>query len=214
MTLLAKLLAPAVAIALSPIPVAIVLILLVHNDRPRTSSIAYLLGRAIALTASVVVMTSTSSLYIRGRLPGWTDLAAAAIGVGVIAAGLRTWRQRDRAPMDPRWHRHVGGIQPRTSATIGLLPPLVNPKVIAASVAAGTQISAQTSPVAAIAALASYIAVATSTITAPILIYLLAGSRIDSKLERVRSWIALRHNETTALTLIAIGLAILIYGLV
>lgn len=213
--LLAKLMAPALAMALSPIPVVIALVLLVHNDRPRASSIAYFLGRATALTASALAITGISSLYdgAHTHLPRWTDLVLAAIGAALIIAGIRTWRQRDTATANPRWHRQVGGIRPLTSAAIGLLPPLVNPKVVAASVAAGTQITALTSTAGATAALACYVAVATSTIAAPIVIYLLAGSRIDPKLERLRGWIAHRHNVTTAVTLVVIGLAVLICGL-
>jgi threonine/homoserine/homoserine lactone efflux protein len=213
--LLAKLMAPALAIALSPIPVVIALVLLVHNDRPRASSIAYLLGRASALTASAIAITGASSLYAgrHEQLPRWTTFVAAAFGAALILLGVRTWRQRNSASTDPGWHRRVGGIRPSAAAAIGLLPPLANPKVIAASVAAGTQITTLTSTAAATAALACYVAVATSTIAAPVLIYLLAGARIDPKLERVRGWIGHRNNETTAATLIVIGIAILIYTL-
>ena len=84
---------------------------------------------------------------------------------------------------------------------------------MAASVAAGTQITTLTSTTAAAAALACYVAVATSTIAAPIVIYLLAGSRIDAKLEGLRGWIADRHTEVTAVTLIVIGIAVVIYTL-
>lgn len=213
--LLAKLMAPALAIALSPIPVVIALMLLVHNDRPRASSIAYLLGRTTALTTSAVAITGASSLYAgaRGQLPQWVDFLAAAIGIVLILLGIRTWRQHSSATANPRWHRHVGGLRPTASAAIGALPPLVNPKVMAASVAAGTQITTLTSTTAAAAALACYVAVATSTIAAPIVIYLLAGSRIDAKLEGLRGWIADRHTEVTAVTLIVIGIAVVIYTL-
>ncbi|OBK41239.1 hypothetical protein A5658_19135 [Mycobacterium sp. 1245111.1] len=203
--------------ALSPIPVVIALVILIHNDRPRASSIAYLAGRATALTASALAVTGASSLLAGAthrHLPSWTKFGAATIGAAMIVAGFRTWRRRRRASTtDPGWHRHLGGIRPPTSAAIGLLPPLLNPKVLAASAAAGTQITALGSPAAIITALGCYVAVATSTVAAPVLIYLLAGARIDHRLERVRGVIAARQHETTAVTLMTIGAAIIIYGL-
>lgn len=211
----AALMGPALAMAMSPIPVVIALVLLVHNDRPRASSIAYLLGRATALTVSALAGTGASSLFVNAskHLPWWTDLVAVAIGAALIVAGIRSWRHQDGTDADPRWHRQVGGIHPPTAVAIGFFPPLVNPKVLAASTVAGTYIAATTSTVAATAALACYVTVATSTIAAPVLIYLFAGSRIDPRFERLRAWIAIRQNETTAVTLIAIGLAILAYAL-
>lgn len=214
--LLAKLMGPALAMALSPIPVVIAMVILVHNDRPRASSIAYLAGRAAALTASALAVTGASSLIAGAthrHLPSWTKFVAVAVGAVMIVAGIRTWRRRSASSTDPGWHRHIGGIRPPAAAAIGLLPPLLNPKVLAASAAAGTQITALRSPAATVTALGCYVAVATSTVAAPVLIYLLAGARIDDRLERVRGAIAARQSETTAVTLIAIGAAIIIYGL-
>ncbi|MCA2251372.1 GAP family protein [Mycobacterium intracellulare] len=214
--LLATLMGPALAMALSPIPVVIALVILIHNDQPRASSIAYLAGRATALTASALAVTGASSLLAGAthtHFPSWTKFIAVAVGAAMIVAGIRTWRRRSASATDPGWHRDLGGIRPPTSAAIGLLPPLLNPKVLAASAAAGTQITALSSPAAIVTALGCYVAVATSTVAAPVLIYLLAGARIDHRLERVRGVIASRQSETTAVTLIGIGAAIIIYGL-
>ena len=90
---------------------------------------------------------------------------------------------------------------------------LVNPKVVAASVVAGGQISVSSSTVDAAIAFAYYLAMATVTVAAPVITYLALGSRIDPKLERLRHWVQRHHIAATATTLIIIGVTILLYGL-
>jgi hypothetical protein len=209
--------APALAIALSPIPVVVALVLLVHNDRPRTASIAYLTGRAAALAAlsTALLIAPGLSSYLHRARPAWIDWVVVAIGCGFIVLGLRMWlRRRSAGPRSASTlHTRVGGIPPSASAALGLFPPLVNPKVIAAGVAADTQI-AGLSPISASVALVGYVLVAVSTVTAPIAVYVAFGSSIDHKLEHLRRRIQQHGNALAAATLVAVGGMILVYAFV
>jgi hypothetical protein len=212
---LAAITAPAIAVALSPIPAVIALVLLIHNHRPRASSIVYLLGRSTALALLVTASVNVPHLggYLHKPLPHWTHWVTVAIGVAFIVLGALVWRRRPSAPTTSQWLTQVGGIPPPAAAALGLLPALVNPKVVAASVVAGGQISVLPSTVDAAIAFAYYLAMATVTVAAPVITYLALGSRIDPRLERLRHWVQRHHIAATATTLIIIGVTILLYGL-
>lgn len=213
---LAKLAAPAFVVALSPIPVVVALVLLIHNDRPHSSSLAYVVGRLIALTTLTAAFMRIPRLFdgLRGPAPAWTDWLVVAAGAALVLLGARLWWRRAHATNESGWDGRVGRITPAVAAAIGMFPMLANPKVLAASAAAGTEIAAvRLTVVGAVAAVAFYAAVATSTVAAPVLAYFVVGPRIDPQLERIRRWIQDRRQAMSAMTLVVGGVAVALYGL-
>jgi hypothetical protein len=90
---------------------------------------------------------------------------------------------------------------------------MANPKVIAASAAAGVQIGTlDLSAIGTAAAVACYVVVASSTIAVPIAAYIVVGPQIDPQLDRIRSWVHRRQRAVTALAAISLGVAALMYG--
>jgi len=213
-TTLTALTAPALAVAISPIPAVVALVLLIHNQRPRASSIAYLFGRAIALSLLVTASLNIPHVdALHKPPPYWTHWTTVAVGVAFIALGALVWQRRPSAPTSSQWHTHIGGIPPPAAAALGLLPALVNPKVVAASMIAGGRIRVLPSTVDAAIAFTYYLGVATLTVAAPVVTYLVLGSRIDAKLESLRHWVQRHQVAATATTLIVIGMTILLYGI-
>ncbi len=212
----AKIAAPALVVALSPIPAIIALVLLIHNNQPRASSIAYLLGRLTALAMMVLASYSIPqpSDALHRPFPHWVRWMTVAIGAAFVTAGALLLKRHQPSKPTSLWHNRIGGISPRASAALGLLPAFANPKVVAASIAANAEIRALPSTSGNAIALICYLALATSTVAAPIFIYLLLGARIDPKLERLRQRIQRHHNATIATTLIIIGVTVMLYGLV
>ncbi|MFY2858631.1 GAP family protein [Mycobacterium sp. THU-M104] len=214
--MVAKLAAPAFVVALSPVPVVLTLVLLVHNDRPRSSSIAYLLGRLVSLSALTTASMRIPRLFdsLKGPAPPWTDWLVVGIGAALVAFGAWVWRRRGRTANETGWDSRAGRITPSVAAAIGIFPMLANPKVLAASAAAGTQIATVGLPVAGTAAaVACYAALASSTVAAPVLAYVVVGPRIDPLLEQVRRWIQHRRHAMTATTLLIGGITMVLYGL-
>lgn len=212
---LSKLAVSAFVVALSPIPVMFVLVLLVHSERPRTASIAYLIGRLLALTTLTGVFVHVPRFpgTLIGTAPPWTDWPVLALGIALIGLGGWTWRRRNEFARPARWESRMGRVTPAVSATIGIAPTMANPKVIAASATAGVQIGALDLNALGMAAAVLYYAVlASSTIAAPIAAYLVVGPRIDPQLDRIRSWIHHRQRAVTALALLSVGVAALLYG--
>lgn len=210
----ARLTAPALVIALSPVPIVVSLLLLVHNERPYTSSVAYLLGRLVSLATLTFAFMRVPRLFdvLLEPAPRWADWATMAGGVILVALGARLWWLRRGSAGPAGWEGSVGTITPVAAAGIGLFPMLANPKVLAASAAVGAEV-APFSGAGAVAAVAYYAILANSTVAAPILAYVVVGPRIDARLERLRHWIQRRHREIMAVTLVIVGIAVVLYGL-
>lgn len=212
---LAQLAAPALIVALSPVPIVVALVLLVHNERPHSSSLAYLAGRVISLAVLTMAFARAPGLLdgLMGPAPPWTDWLVIAAGAALVALGARAWWRRYGPADRPGWEGRIGRISPAVAAAIGIFPMLANPKVLAASAAAGTEIAAvRSTAVGVVAAIAYYAVLANSTVAAPVLVYLVAGSRIDPHLDRIRGWIQARRQAMTAAVLVVLGFAVLLYG--
>jgi hypothetical protein len=206
----------ALVIALSsPIPVAVTLVLLVHNDRPHSSSIAYLSGRVVVLAVLAAAFMHAPLLLARldAPKPAWTSWAIIAAGALLIMLGVRQWRQRGKTDRTPSWEDKVARMGPKTSAAAGIFTAL-NTKVLAVSAAVGAHVGALHSTVLGAAGMvAYYAALANSTVAAPILAYLIARPRIDPLLKRLRHWMQIRHRALTATLLVIVGCAMVIYGI-
>jgi hypothetical protein len=212
---LAKLAAPAFVVALSPVPIVLAVLLLLHNDQPYSSSIAYLGGRLVSLTALTTAFVQVPRFLdgLGKPAPAWTDWVVVAAGIVLVVLGGWLWWRHTGATRNSRWEPRVGRITPTMAAMIGMFPLLANPKVLAASAAAGTAIATIPSTVTGTAAaIAFYAVLANSTVAAPVVAYLLIGPRIEPHLHRIRRWIHVRQLALTAVTLVVVGFAVVAYG--
>lgn len=206
----------ALVIALSsPVPVVVTLVLLVHNDRPHSSSIGYLSGRVVTLCAITTASMHVPRLLtgLQGPAPAWTSWAIITAGALRVTLGVRQWRQRGRTDRPPSWEDNVARMGPKTSAAAGIFTGL-NAKVLAVSAAVGTHVGALHSTVLGAAGMVAYYAVlANSTVAAPILAYLIAGPRIDPPLKRFRRWMRIQRRALTATVLVIVGCGVTLYGI-
>jgi hypothetical protein len=206
----------ALLIALSsPIPVAVTLVLLVHNERPHSSSIAYLSARVAVLAGLAAAFMHAPRLLagLNAPMPAWTRWAITAVGAVLIVLGVQQWRQRGETNRTPNWEDNVIRMRPKTSAAAGIFTAL-NTKVLAISAVVGTHIGALHSTDLGAAGMVAYYAVlANSPVAAPILAYLIARPRIDPQLKRLRHWMQIRHRALTATLLVVFGCAVTLYGI-
>lgn len=212
---LTRLTAPALVVAASPVPIVVSLVLLVHNERPYSSSAAYLLGRLVSLAVLTTAFMHAPRLFddLAGRALPWGDWLVIGVGAGLVAGGAWLWWRRAHPTGRTQWNNGVATITPTVAAAVGMLPMLANPKVLAASAAVGTQIATlRLTAVSAVVAVAYYAVLATSTVAAPVVAYFVVGPRIDPHLERIRRWIQDRHRALVAITVALVGVAVVLYG--
>lgn len=102
---------------------------------------------------------------------------------------------------------------PMTCAAAGIFTAL-NAKVLAVSAAVGNHAGALHPTILGAAGMvAYYAALANSTVAAPILAYVIARSRVDPLLKRLRSWMQSQHQALTASLLVVFGCAMVLYGI-
>lgn len=205
----------ALGIAISPIPIA-ALILVLLSTHPRSNSIAFTVGWVIGI-ASVATLAVVTPLFDGGDDPsdrrGWIRLT---VGVILLLAAVRRWTTRpgpDAEPRIPPLMRAVDGARGVGVLGIGFALAAFNPKDLLLAAAGGAEIaSAELATGTNIAALAVFTTIAASTAIAPVGAYLIAGERLDDRLERSREWL-IRHNPVVmAVVLLAIGILFVAEG--
>jgi hypothetical protein len=131
-----------------------------------------------------------------------------------LVIGLWVWFRRDRMTEEPPWLAKLSHLTPIGAAAIGMLLVVSNPKMLAATAAAGLLIGTAGVGVAgASGAVAYYSAVASSTVAVPVLAYAAVGARADDQLARFKGWLHRHSGLVTAVILLAVGIALLAIGI-
>lgn len=206
----------AVGVAVSPLPVAAV-ILMLFSSRARSNSVAFAAGWVAGIGGVVIVMQFVPGLDTDGGAPsptvGWLKLA---LGLLLLAAGVRGWRTRpsaDEAEM-PGWMARIDGLQPGAALGLGVLLSALNPKNALLAIAAGATIAAVDLPTAGAAAtVAVFTAIAAATVLLPTIAYLVAGSRLDQPLADTKDWLTANNAAVMAVLFLVFGASLLGDGL-
>ena len=207
--LVAELVPQAIGTAASPLPlIAVLLMILSPNGRGR--SIGFAVGRVLAVLATVVVVAGLSEFATQGA--GGTRVGAAVrlvLGVVFVLLALSKLRSRPKDGAEketPGWMRALDGMPPARALRTGFLVTAVNPKELIFGIAAGVVIGSATLPIGMVAAaLLTYTAIATITVVAPVVAYLIIGSPVRAVLEPVRTWLVRYYNIIIAAVLAIIG---------
>jgi hypothetical protein len=214
-SVLSQLVAPATVVAVSPFSVIAAVILVLHTDRPRANGLAFLVGRVIALASVTAVFVQAPRLLgdLDRPIPPRALFVAGAVCVGF---GVWVWLRRDRMTEEPRWLRRINGITPPGAGAIGIVLVVSNPKMLAASAAAGLLIGTAdfgSGPIGiAGGGVAYYALVASSTVAVPVLAYVAVGTRADDHLTRLRLWLHRNSGVVSAVILLAVGVVLIAAG--
>jgi threonine/homoserine/homoserine lactone efflux protein len=146
--------------------------------------------------------------------PGWASWLRIVVGGALIVFGIYRWLTRKRSAHTPGWLRSLSTITPPRAALTAAALTVLNPKVLFVCAAAGLAIgTAGLDDSHAWLAVAWYVAVAGSTVAAPILAYAVSGDRLDGPLARLKDWMERQHANLVAGILIVIGLLVLYKGI-
>lgn len=199
----------AVGIAISPIPIAAT-ILMLFSDRARTNSVTFMVAwiSGIAVVATVVALIP--GLETDDAEPsattGWLKLAFGAL---LLVAGARQWRSRPSRgddPPVPGWMERIDQLGPGAAFGLGFLLSAVNPKNLLLAAAAGAALAALPLSTGEVAAgTAVFTAIASVTVTLPVIGYLVAGGRLDAALERIKAWLISNNAAVMAVLFVVFG---------
>lgn len=214
-SVLTELIPLALVVALSPLSI-IPAVLVLHTSRPRPTGLAFLVGWLIGLTALTAIFLEVSGLAggLGDKPPGWASWLRIVIGGALIVFGLYRWLTRKRSAHTPGWMRSLSNVTPPRAALTAAALTVLNPKVLFVCAAAGLAIgTAGLDDSHAWLAVVWYVAVAGSTVAAPILAYAVSGDRLDGPLARLKDWMERQHATLVAGILLVIGLLVLYKGI-
>jgi hypothetical protein len=212
-SVLSQLLAPAMVVAISPFSIIIAIFLVLHTDRARANGVAFLVGRLLALAAVTAAFLQAPRLIGSLNRPVSPRILIVVGGI-LFVFGVWVWLRRDRMTEEPPWLHRLSRLTPVGATAIGALLVLTNPKMLAATAAAGLLIGTAGVGIAgASGAVAYYSAVASSTVAVPVLAYLAAGVRADDQLTRLKEWLHRRSGHVSAVILLAVAITLLYMGI-
>lgn len=115
---------------------------------------------------------------------------------------------------EPAWLTKLSRLNPVGAMALGALLVLTNPKMLAATAAAGLLIGAGGAGAAgASGAVVYYSAVASSTVAVPVLAYMTVGARADDQLTRFKDWLHRRSGLVSAVILLTVGITLVFMGI-
>lgn len=206
----------AVGIAASPIPIVAVIVMLL-SPRPRVNSLLFT-ATWVAGIAAIVTVTSIVPGLASDPDSRSTARSLFRIAVGLVFLGLavRNWRRRPAAnqePSTPAWLRPGSGVGGWSAIGLGLVLSLLNPKDLALAASGGAAIGGQDLPAGSSAvAVATFTAVAVSTVVLPVAIYLVVGARSEASFDRVKEWLLRRNAVVLAVIWLVLGVVFVAEG--
>ncbi len=206
-------LALALGIALSPFAV-IPAILLLFTEQPRRTSGAFLVGWLLGVAAVTGLgILLADVLDAVGTDAAWPSWARLVLGFVLIVLGLRPLWLKPEAKELPRWMSGLQTADAKRALILGLILTAANPKVAALGFAGGLAIGKQGSSAGyELAGLAAFSVVASISVAAPIIGFLVGGQRVMAPLGRLRAWLERHHVAVMSVVLTVIGALLVVKG--
>jgi hypothetical protein len=204
-------LAMGVAISVTAI---IAVILILFTPKATTNSVAFLSGWVLGLTVvgGIVLIAGDFASDDSGESTA-SGVVKLGLGLLLLLLALRNWRSRPKAgeePEIPGWMATIDDFGAGKSAGTAAILSGVNPKNLALTVAAAATISAAGLTTGEeIGAFAVYVAIASFTVAAPVLVYLIMGERVQGGLNSLKEWLIANNNTVMFVLLLVFGAKLL-----
>jgi threonine/homoserine/homoserine lactone efflux protein len=203
----------AIGIAISPIPIAAV-ILMLFSGRARSNSVSFMIAWIVGIAAVTTVVVSIPGLESDDAAPstttGWIKLVLGAL---LLLVAVRQWRARpgpDEEPSVPGWMARIDEFRPAAAFGLGFLLSAVNPKNLLLAAAAGATFGALSMSTGETAgSIAVFTAIASITVTVPVIGYLVAGRRLDPTLDRTKAWLIDNNAAVMSVLFLVFGVSLL-----
>lgn len=209
----------ATGVAISPVPI-IAVILMLFSSRARVNGPTFLAGWVLALAVVAGVSYAVADAGDASSDPAASDgvsWSKIAFGVLFLLLALRDWRKRpapDAAPAMPRWMDGIDALGPGKAFGLALLLGGVNPKNLLLAAGAGASLAQSgTSGTATAVSLVVFVALASSTIAAPVVYYLAGGESAKARLDGLKSWLAVHNAAVMTVLFLVFGVDLIAKGI-
>jgi threonine/homoserine/homoserine lactone efflux protein len=215
-----RLIPMAVGIAISPVPL-IAVILMLFSPRPKSNSLAFLLGWALALFVIgglALLLASTQDLSADTGEPSVLgSIINLALGLLLLWLAVRQWRSRPQAGKEtktPAWMAAINTLTPVKTLGLGALLSGLNPKNLTLNLSAMALISeADITGGQALVALLVFVLLSSLLVGVPIVFYLVGGESVKQTLEKWRAWLAAYGNTIITVILVLLGVRMIVSGI-
>jgi hypothetical protein len=200
----------AVGVALSVLPI-IAVILILFTPKARLNSIFFLIGWILGLTVVgvLVLILGDTTTDDGGGESTTSGVVKLVLGFLLLLLALRNWRSRPAEGEEvemPKWMNAIDSFNAVKSAGIAFLLSGINPKNLALTAAAAlTIVSAGLSTGEQVGVLVVFILIASSTVAAPVLVYLVVGEKADPGLTRLKGWLSANNAVVMAVLFVVFG---------
>lgn len=214
-----QLLPIALAAAFSSVPISIMIVILL-SPRRRIAALPYMFGSVLGIVLVVtgaILLTSAAMPTRRPRVTDeWAGVIEIVLGCALLVVAVITWHRRNHvatATNGSRWKSVAEKLTPIKAFGLGVLLDL-RPKSLLLAAVVGVQLRQEWhDPVSAVVLGLIYVVVATSTITVPILLTVLAPSRMEPRLTSASHAMAARGRAISAIVLALVAILVLIAGI-
>jgi hypothetical protein len=207
----------ALAVAVSSVPITLTILILLSPKRNRLA-IPFLIGWVVGMAVVVVVSSiGANALPIRSIRTSQKAIGIAEIivGAGLLVIAVFTSRRATNRPPDrpSRLLDSVDRLGPVTALGLAFVLNL-RPKGVLLGVAAGLAIAgARLTGTDAVIVILVYLALATSSVTVPIIATLVSPTRMQPRLVAARDWLDRNGGHITVVVLLLVGVVGLGAGL-
>jgi len=209
----------AVGVAISPVPI-IAVTLMLFSQRARVNGPMFLLGWVVAVAVVSAVAYTLADQGDAATSSTTADTIAwgkIAFGVLLLVLAARNWRSRPAPgaePEMPKWMAGIDAFTPPKALGLGILLGGVNPKNLMLSAAAGAALAGLgLSTGDAAGSLIVFVVIASLTIAAPVVYYLIGGEHAKARLDEMKNWLALHNSAVMAVLFLVFGAKLIADGL-
>ena len=214
MSLIGDILPLAVGVVMSPLAIIAVTLMLVSEGAKR-NSLSFILGWILGL-----VVVSGMGLFVaetQDLSPGTGPSLAALVirfvlGALLLFLAYRQWKKRPKPghqPTVPKWLLSIDSFTPLQAFGLALLLS-VKPKNLILTLAAALDIAQSTlGNVQSVMALVLFIVIASTSVAAPVVLFLVMGEKSTWMLDGLKRWF-MENNATIMFVLLLVFGAILI----
>ncbi|MEU4649494.1 GAP family protein [Nocardia fluminea] len=204
----------AVGVAISPIPIIAAILMILSKNAGGAAK-----GFAVGWVAGILVVTGVMTL-LAGTLGGsdsepstGASIVKIILGVALVVLAVIQWQERSQTEV-PGWMKAIDTLTPVKALGLGALLSGVNPKNLLLCVSAGVAIGAGgLSAGGELIAIVVFTLLASVTVLAVVLGYMLAADRLGPMLDSLRQWLQLNNHAVMAIVLLIMGTVVVGKGI-